>query len=45
VRTARRAFWPTASGEAIDEKVPKEKYPNVTKRVGKSPPLYMGEKD
>jgi hypothetical protein len=25
----------------IDEKVPKGKFPRVTKRVGKSPPQYM----
>ena len=28
---------------AIDDKVPKGKYPKVIKRVGKSPPQYMDE--
>lgn len=33
-------WWHQINVEAIDEKVPKGKFPRVTKRVGKSPPQY-----
>ena len=29
--------------EGVDDKVPKGKYPKVTKKVGKSPPQYLDE--
>ena len=29
--------------EAVEDKVPKGKYPKVTKKVGKSPPQYLDE--
>ena len=38
-------WWHQINVEAIAEKVPKGKYPKVTKRVGKSPPQYMDEED
>jgi hypothetical protein len=30
---------------AIEEKVPRGKFPKVTKRIGKSPPQYMDEEE
>ena len=33
-------WWHQINVEAVDEKVPKGKFPRVTKRVGKSPPQY-----
>ena len=36
-------WWHQINVEAIDEEVPKGKYPKVTKRVGKSPPQYPDE--
>ena len=33
-------WWHQINVEAIDEKVPRGKFPKVTKRVGKSPPQY-----
>jgi len=36
-------WWHQINVVAIVEKVPKGKYPKVTKRVGKSPPQYMDE--
>lgn len=34
-------WWHQINVLAIDDKMPKGKYPKVTKRVGKSPPQYM----
>lgn len=39
----RNHWWHQIDVLAIDEKAPKGKYPKMTKRVGKSPPQYMGE--
>src|SRR5258707_7187070 len=36
-------WWHQIKVEAIDDKVPKSKFPKVTKRVGKSPPQYADE--
>lgn len=36
-------WWHQVNIEAIDDEVPKGKYPKVTKRVGKSPPQYPDE--
>jgi hypothetical protein len=36
-------WWHQINVEGIDDKVPKGKYPRVTKRVGKSPPQYIDE--
>lgn len=33
-------WWHQINVEAVDERVPKGKFPKVTKRVGKSPPQY-----
>ncbi len=38
-------WWHQIDVQAIDEKVPRGKYPKVIKRVGKSPPQYMAEED
>jgi len=38
-------WWHQIDVEAVDEKVPRGKYPKVIKRVGKSPPQYMDEED
>jgi hypothetical protein len=36
-------WWHRITVEAIEDKVPKGKFPKVTKRVGKSPPQYADE--
>ena len=36
-------WWHQVNVVAIDEEVPKGKYPKVVKRVGKSPPQYADE--
>jgi hypothetical protein len=36
-------WWHQINVVAVDETIPKGKYPKVTKRVGKSPPQYMDE--
>jgi len=36
-------WWHQINVECIENKVPKGKYPKVTKRVGKSPPQYPDE--
>src|SRR5262249_2638355 len=36
-------WWHQINVEAIEYKVPKGKYPKVTKKVGKSPPQYADE--
>ncbi len=36
-------WWHQINVETIDEKVPRGKFPKVTKRVGKSPPQYADE--
>ncbi len=36
-------WWHQINVEAVDDKVPKGKFPKVTKRVGKSPPQYADE--
>ena len=36
-------WWHQINVEAIDDKVPKGKFPKVTKREGKSPPQYADE--
>jgi len=36
-------WWHQINVEAIDEKVPRGKFPKVTKKVGKSPPQYADE--
>ncbi len=36
-------WWHQINVEAIEDKVPRGKYPKVTKRVGKSPPQYLEE--
>ena len=36
-------WWHQINVEAIEEKVPKGKFPKVTKKVGISPPQYAGE--
>ncbi len=36
-------WWHQINVVAIDDNVPKGKYPRVTKRVGKSPPQYTDE--
>ena len=33
-------WWHQINVAAIDDKVPRDKYPKVVKRVGKSPPQY-----
>jgi hypothetical protein len=33
-------WWHQINVEAIEDKVPEDKFPKVTKRVGKSPPQY-----
>lgn len=38
-------WWHQVNVQAINEKVPRGKYPKVIKRVGKSPPQYMNEED
>ena len=38
-------WWHQVDVQAIDEKVPRGKYPKVIKRVGKNPPQYMDEED
>jgi hypothetical protein len=38
-------WWHQLDVVAVEEKVPKGKYPKVTKRVGKSPPQYMDEEE
>lgn len=34
-------WWHQINVETVEEKVPRGKYPRVTKRVGKSPPQYV----
>ena len=36
-------WWHQINVEAIEDQVPKGKFPKVTKRVGKSPPQYPDE--
>ena len=36
-------WWHQINVEAIEDKVPRGKYPEVTKKVGKSPPQYADE--
>jgi hypothetical protein len=36
-------WWHQINVEGIDDKVPKGKYPKLTKQVGKSPPQYPEE--
>jgi hypothetical protein len=36
-------WWHQIDVEAVDEDIPKGKYPKITKRVGKSPPQYLEE--
>ena len=36
-------WWHQINMEGIEEKVPKGKYPKVTKKVGKSPPQYADD--
>jgi hypothetical protein len=36
-------WWHQINVEGVDEKVPRGKFPKVTKRVGKSPPQYPDE--
>jgi hypothetical protein len=36
-------WWHQINVEAVEEKVPRGKFPKVTKRVGKSPPQYPEE--
>jgi hypothetical protein len=36
-------WWHQINVEAIEDKVPRGKYPKMTKRVGKSPPQYAEE--
>jgi hypothetical protein len=36
-------WWHQINVEAIEDKVPRGKYPKVTKKVGKSPPQYADE--
>lgn len=36
-------WWHQINVEAIEEKVPRGKFPKVTKKVGKSPPQYADE--
>ncbi len=36
-------WWHQINVEAIEDKVPAGKFPKVTKRIGKSPPQYLGE--
>jgi hypothetical protein len=38
-------WWHQINVLAIDDKVPKGKYPKVVKRVGKSPPQYADEEE
>ncbi len=38
-------WWHQLDVVAIDDKVPKGKFPKVIKRVGKSPPQYMDEEE
>jgi DNA-binding Lrp family transcriptional regulator len=38
-------WWHQVDVQAIDENVPRGKYPKVIKRVGKNPPQYMDEED
>jgi Plasmid pRiA4b ORF-3-like protein len=38
-------WWHQIDVEAIEDKVPRGKFPKVTKRVGESPPQYMEEGD
>ena len=39
------AWWHQINVLAIDDKMPKGKYPKVVKRVGKSPPQYPDEEE
>lgn len=36
-------WWHQINVEAIEDKVPRSKFPKVTKKVGKSPPQYADE--
>lgn len=36
-------WWHQINVEAIEDKIPRGKYPKVTKKVGKSPPQYADE--
>ena len=36
-------WWHQINVEAIDDQVPRGKFPKVTKKVGKSPPQYADE--
>jgi hypothetical protein len=36
-------WWHQINVEAVEDKLPKGKFPKVTKRVGKSPPQYADE--
>jgi hypothetical protein len=36
-------WWHQINVEAVEDKVPRGKYPKVTKRVGQSPPQYADE--
>ena len=36
-------WWHQINVEAIEDKVPRGKFPKVTKREGKSPPQYPAE--
>ena len=36
-------WWHQINVEAVEDKVPRGKFPKVTKRVGKSPPQYAEE--
>jgi Plasmid pRiA4b ORF-3-like protein len=38
-------WWHQINVAAIDDKVPRGKYPKVVKRVGKSPPQYLDEEE
>lgn len=36
-------WWHQINVEGVEDKIPKGKYPKVTKKVGKSPPQYLDE--
>jgi hypothetical protein len=38
-------WWHQINVEAVEDKVPRGKFPKVTKRVGKSPPQYADENE
>ena len=38
-------WWHQINVEGVEDKVPRGKFPKVTKRVGKSPPQYADEEE